>query len=344
MRIRFYNVGATVLIVVLISAVIWAVYGIRADLTVSEYSAVEVNAVGETHAAGAKSEPPEHLELEYLELADRRAFEPFERVAKLTFPSGREVTVQLRQFDWIYPPFKPSAKFSESYDALVEAANNGDIPSARYIGDRLRHCQNAFSDRASLDNAISVLKDKRIVTYPPGSWREDEVLSSSADLTPLIAGLERRFGACEGISNDQKRNASLWSSRAAAEGDYFATRDLISADRNSKRSLELWQELLDAGYSMPFQEMAAYFFRQSNSTDGRPDYFQSYAHLFAHSKLKETSFAYKNGFDKVYDHEGLIALGDLLSAQERMQAEELAADMIENNPNCCIVWRLEKTE
>jgi hypothetical protein len=185
------------------------------------------------------------------------------------------------------------------------------------------------------------LEQDNLLTYPETANRSAEEVHEGLDQTRQVESLIRRFEVCQGISEEQRHSAIDWSYLAASQGDFFAARDIIETQGFTPDSFKIWEAAWSEGYSMALEEMVYYWINGIVPTQNEEAaLFNSYAHLYAFSKLKEASFADPSQFNDAGGNSWADGLGAMLSAARQEEAQELAADIIESNENCCIMWSL----
>jgi hypothetical protein len=152
--------------------------------------------------------------------------------------------------------------------------------------------------------------------------------------------LSKAFDFCEGISAELRQDYKSWAEMAAYSGDYFGIRFLTEELGPGQESHELWKVAWGQGHINAATATILYFRHgHSDQSTGQPDYVQTYAWQLVRNKVYDAAFSYSSR-PISQRSEGMAAALDAtagyLTPHEQREAENLAADILEANPNCCI--------
>ncbi len=266
--------------------------------------------------------------------------------ATVEFPNQASVPIVLRKLHREMPNVERKDTISEMYGPLVEAANNGNIASARFLGKALRSCISAFPTQAKLDAAISILRNDGVRTY--GDERESVQLNHGVDISGMEQVMRRQFELCMGITKEQADSAIDWSRSAAERGDYSALRDVVKFLGETNESFNLWHQAWNQGHVTAAQELVYYYrYGVGLDNDAGPDHYLAYLYQLIVIKiqsLEHGSTATVPGspgrlISDEYES-ALTAMVGLLGPGEQQKAEAEAARILADNKNCCLVRRL----
>jgi hypothetical protein len=265
------------------------------------------------------------------------------RIRSIVFDNGREVQVQLKQRVDQLAYFAPTAQFLDLYDDLKEAALSGNGIAAVQLYSNLENCKLSYRTKSELDQAIRKLQEDHTVEWPAGT-REPHSIAPGIDHSVYVADLTERYTLCKGITNAHLSNTEQWARIAVDAGEYMGTRLLARELGKTQESFELWQAAWDAGHINAATALLLYYRRGvPDHMGGQPDYVRTYAYQLIRNKVYESAMQEEGSADagrlQAMDN-ALRATGGHLNAQEQALAEDLAADMLEANINCCFgPWR-----
>jgi len=270
---------------------------------------------------------------------------PDDILVTIEFPSGQLVDVVLHHFWPDEPPIKYNPRLVDMYNDLVVLAESGNGASARYLNQALRGCRNAFRDKPSKDAAIARLRSAGEITYPDGAEFPNQHVPVGRDIGEFIEVIEERFTNCEGVSDEQIAYAEYWRDEAIKAGDFLATRDYAAEiGVHTEAGFQIQKKLWDQGHISAVNGLGiAYRHGVPGENSGQPDYLKSYAYGYATFKLFEATARgsispnTRNRLRSI--EESLSNRGSYLTPQEQQAAIELAAEILEENKNCCLgVW------
>ena len=255
------------------------------------------------------------------------------------FDNGREVTVTLQQRPESVPYLYPTSRFIDIYDDLVLAAENGSSSAAVQLYLSLKGCQTAYSSQADLGQALAKIRDEGIIEWP-GNSRPSETVPTGLDYTQFAENLASQYAQCQGVSSDQAFDIEQWARIAVDVGDYMGTRLLVEEIGPSQESFELWQNAWEQGHINAATGLLLLYRKGvPEHLNGQPDYIQTYAYQLVRNMMYEAASeysSYSNSNRLQAMDNALRGTGGFLTPQEQAEAENLAADLMESNANCCI--------
>lgn len=228
-------------------------------------------------------------------------------------------------------------QLKDIYAQLVELAKSGDSSAAYGLSRWLNECRYAHSTQAELDGAIARLLEEGLVTYPVSAPPPRSMATNDPNAE---AALVQTFRFCDGITAEQRAGASAWLELGTGRGDLLALRaraqQLSPTQEEFFRShLALWEQHGDMS-ALP--ALAAMYMR---GISGAPqDYVRAYAYQLIQFKLNE--YAYR---DSVFPshraalqsmESSLAAIASYLTPDQTSKAVALAAQLVRQNPNCCV--------
>lgn len=225
------------------------------------------------------------------------------------------VPIRLHRIAIVHPPYQPTDRLVDQYDALARVATEGNAPAARMLHRALLGC------RRLLD------------------WEAKHSGKAQSERQP-----DDPIKYCDGLSKEQLDEAPAWAQLSAENGDYLGREDWAAVLRRSGRiqeSLEVGQALWRDGYYSSLA-LLTILYQMETPTPNKPDYVLAYAHHFALLKLMEaihdpTSPARRSHLIAMEQHRQW--LGGKLSPQQQQRAEQLAVELLSGSPTCCIGLR-----
>ena len=265
------------------------------------------------------------------------------RDLSIAFGNAREVTVTLRQRPRLNPYFYPTERLIDIYFDLEEAALSGESAAAIQLYQGLKRCNNTPTSRDELDRILTRARDEGIV-----EWRTRDQAAEPAPVgfnyNSYETYLEESFMFCDGIAANQSENYLEWVRLAAESGEFWGTRFLTEELGDTEESFVLWQQAWEQGHiNAATALLLRYRAGNIEQLGGQPDYITTYAFQLIRNKITQAAQSFSanpNSSMLQAMDEALHATRGYLSPREQELAENLAADMIEANPNCCIGnWR-----
>ncbi|MEM7357998.1 MAG: hypothetical protein AAF431_02745 [Pseudomonadota bacterium] len=234
----------------------------------------------------------------------------------------------------------PSIPAEQLYDELSTSAKNGNREAALELAHELNRCRKGYSDKLSLRSAIEKLQDHGLYDSPDGLTKDFPIPQSERGF--YVSHISREFKFCEGFSQLQLLESNEWAERSAAQGNISAMDFLvrIAIDSGDVAMEYKWHKAQWDRFGFIESADSITAMLMSGATpNGKPDYKKAYAYFLVYSKLKLASLGDKN--EHYYNSlsaqfaDTNTALSSKLSANEHLESEQLAADLIESNPNCC---------
>jgi len=258
----------------------------------------------------------------------------------ITFPDGTEVNIKLINWQPDPPPFYPTEKLIDMYDALVAEAEIGNAAAARTLYEALTICEMAFSDEASYQEALSLLRQKGVRSYP-GDQHAQENIPPGLDTSHHEEMITEQYIKCQGITTRQKQNKIQWAEMAAHGGDFLAMRTMANEQGFTQEGFEWYEKGWKSGHASAADALSIWYRNGApDSAGGKPDYISSYAYLLINFKIYENVFNSSNSpqaQNRIVDMENaLLGIGGYLNPQDQVKAEELAVKLLQDNSNCCL--------
>ena len=237
-------------------------------------------------------------------------------------------------------PFEKGAVYL--YDALSKKSLDGDPVAARLLSDLVGLCNETFESEEEQLNALDVLvKERKFLTKIPG-FPEIDVSDEMFDT--VKNQLESDYELCKGLSSDKRGESVKWSRIAAEGGDFLGIDQLLNhPDVSGLEKVSLlekqWEEF---GYVQGAKGLAAVLSglsKFSSYSDVEPDPKKAYAFFLASSKIEIAQLNNIDSYKAQQKELDLNVFKDLLtsklSAQEHIEAEKLALQLIKQNSRCC---------
>jgi hypothetical protein len=251
------------------------------------------------------------------------------------FPNGESVAVTWRTLPTLetvpLPPWGPHL------NGLRDRAAKGEAQAARVLAVIARRCSEVPVDGAVLQRLVDAARRTGVIETFDHGIAERPIAMSLED--GIDVWLTRPFRACEAMAADE-RDESRWLLRAAELGDLLAR--LMLADREpdmatrAARLTALWQE----GSAMALQRLADLHRdgwndpRDSTSAEVRAFATRLAALRVMRSLPASSGNAGADAYDQA--EAGLRSRSAGLRAWEIGLAEALAAQIVRDNPNCCL--------
>lgn len=227
------------------------------------------------------------------------------------------------------------------YEKLLDRAKDEPV-AARLLSELLTRCSTTPVNRGDYDDAIKRLVDENV--HPSADLNRPRIVSDKA-VASIKADFEHDFEQCSTLSAEKRGEAESWARLAAQGGDYLglellgkapnisATERLASYEKrwtdfgDVNGALNLSGIFLGGGESLPkFEGIAA-------------DPVKAYAYFLAGTEIEVAIIERSNAAEaEQIRYENSVAeqrMTSGLSAQEHLDAESLAIELIESNPNCC---------
>jgi hypothetical protein len=241
------------------------------------------------------------------------------------------------------PYYYPTERFIDIVDDLEKAALTGESAAAIQLARTLKACQSAYRSESELELELERIRTEGTIRFTAKNL-DPQPLPAGFNYSTYEANLRRNQVLCEGLSDEQIDSRQDWLRLAVELGDYYGTRFLTAELGKTQESFELWQQAWDDGHINGVTALILYYRRGiPEHLDGRPDYVQTYSYTLIRNKIYEASDQYAeipNSDRREATHADLIGIGSHLSPHEQEEAENLAADLLEANENCCYgSWR-----
>ena len=261
--------------------------------------------------------------------------------------AGKNLTVPLvyeRRFTVNYDFSQPGV---DLFNDLSEMAKNGDALAARELGQQLDICEESIRDKKLLGEEIESIKN----SFEAGL--EDEFRFEQGnydDALNHISYIKSNFDRCESIGFDKINQKIEFYETASELGDYEATA-LLAAEFSEnddwenfhKVNLELWNE-----YGDPTALSSLFPLYSSGTITPPAEILQNHSpQVITHAMNLAFSEFYYASIELQYpdDISNILPRSDIdfslsetsqnLSPSDHLTAEEIANELLENNPNCC---------
>lgn len=293
--------------------------------------ATAVPAVAPTNRAGETKREP---------LRVRSSFVPASWDATIEFPDGTEVDIRMITWQPDPPPVAGWQNLLDVYDLLVEEAEAGNAAAAWALYRGLQYCEESFTDRASYQLALNLLRSERVRIYPSGE-QSKQLIEPGEAMQFHEQDLLERFQQCEGVTRDHQQNRIQWAEMAAHNGSFQAMREMAHHHGYTPEGLR-WHELgWQQGHVSAADAISVFLQRgASDPENGQADYFRAYAYLYLNYKVYAEAMSLSQSpatMNRIVSMENTVRnLGGYLTPQEQAAAESLAARLLAENENCCL--------
>lgn len=266
---------------------------------------------------------------------------PVVAIVRIEFGNGEIFDVPLKTHSPDLPNLPLQGIVAADYDVLAAAANNGDGAAARHLHRTLRVCEAAFRESEAFESAIKDFKRTGVLYYPDGSHEEVPRGLSPLDLESMARD---NFRLCDGVTDAQIEESDEWARVSAEAGDFLGMRDYARVvGYETDEGVSLYQDIWNLGYVSAAESLSIFYGEgYPSETSGRPDYVRSYAYLLITKKVytaallrhEQPSGQAANRI-KIMD-DIVMGKAGYMTANQIAEAKEIAADLVKNNPNCCI--------
>jgi len=231
---------------------------------------------------------------------------------------------------------------SIAYHELVERAHNGDLDAAHSLFRLLRNCREfSYRSKSDLEAAVLQLYQEHAVPSPTGeqqvslSTNVSSELGEATDLVEEERWLRKLYSQCDGVSDEQLREAEDWLRFAGENGSLPALRELTVSLPRGQEKFDYFEMAWEGGDIFGLFNMA--FLRTTGWNGQERDLVQAYAGYLLFEKLMEASGT-PRGYERWLDsaREQIEASQRLLQEEELADAIDLADEMLSANSQCCV--------
>lgn len=251
------------------------------------------------------------------------------------------ITVSEIELNSFTLPAKPAGYL---YDKLSERALGDDPVAARLLSGFITRCNEVFNSKEEHEAAMTNLKEKG--EYPSANPRFAGIKVEAEMLAQVEQHFNKEFDACLGLTPDQKNESSRWARIAAENGDFLGIEQLINdptVDAEERLGLleRQWSDFGFAGGATGVAAVLSGLSKFSAYEGVEPDPKKAYAYFIVSSKI-EIALAESLGSSRVSQissEHGVFEslLTAKLTPAEHLEAEQIAAELIRSNENCCTV-------
>ena len=270
------------------------------------------------------------------------------------YVGGEAIFVDFKELDVKFFVLDPKINAATLYEKLSVKALDGDPVAARLLAQELAKCNSLklAEDHQRITSIKTMYEEKQYMKRQGEGYSYNLVDGEIRNLSLNPASLERmenRYAKqkkhCEGLTVSQQNESRMWAERAAEKGDFLAMNFLMSdayADAQDKYAWakKLWSE---KGSIEALQTMWDIHYYGADSEDGgfQPSKMKAYAYYLAAGELEYAAGNESNQFNlpnirTEFDTSKAIISAEL-SADEHLEAERYAAELISSNPNCCYI-------
>ncbi|MBL8270974.1 hypothetical protein [Steroidobacter sp.] len=262
---------------------------------------------------------------------------PVTRPGLVEMPDGEQIEVMLKPMPRGTPlGIELSDRLKDDYGPLRAMAEAGNAGAAMMLYDELERCREAFTTEASLNEALTRLKRDRVLIYRSANKKPQPIGQSSDPEQVAQSFLIKPAKRCAGTTDAQIAESPQWLERAAEGGDMRARLAWGQAKFGTPEAVTDFTQLWNEGNLYALQSLQMALLRLP---DPATDYAYIYAYNLIELKLYEAAAATDRS--RSYNFQ-LQVLGErsnylqgFLNPQETTRANEIAAFLLRNNPNCC---------
>lgn len=235
----------------------------------------------------------------------------------------------------------------QSYDELRTLAESGDAQAAVALARRLKLCDffaGAAKTDAEIDAAIEEMRRSyKVPAYRDGVPEMMDFINHPDSLDSQIDNYEKYARTCSTVTLQQRDEWQDWANRALATGIAdLPVQNLMLESMTEDDFLRFVSDIWNAGEPTALFSLSAIHHKAYWEAHDAAARTRAYAYDLASFMLMKD---YYDEFDVPLDQRGLGTLeGDLVDQRRRMhayevrEAEKLAREIIEKNPNCCLAW------
>ena len=256
----------------------------------------------------------------------------------IQFDNGRQIAVELKNRTGQPFYFEPTEKFVDMYVALEQAALSGEATAATQLYMHLKACSTVPETEEAMSQVLLRISEDGLMPNRKGDGLEPT--PEGFDYEVYAQRLDKAFRFCEGISAEQRQDYKAWAEMAAYSGDYFGIRFLTEELGPGPESYKLWKIAWSQGH-INAATASIIHFRHGywDQSTGQPDYVQTYAWQLIRNKVYDAAYGFASRPIPQRSEAmaaALDATAGYLTPHQQREAENLAADLLEANPNCCI--------
>ena len=264
-------------------------------------------------------------------------------IGRLTIGS-ETINVVFKQFQHKYIFLDPLLSANDVYDDLSEKALAGDAIAARTLANELEKCGASFSTNEEYLSQLKLLKDENIYSTPNRKF--DNFKIAPEGMKSFLAQIKTDYDYCEGLSKEKRSESNKWLSMAAENRDFLAmdrlsTMPSLNPELRHGTLENAWQEF---GNKSSAIGLGMYYMGTQYSGDNnllKPNPIKAYAYLLVGSQLELSSLSIVDPYNssnreaEIQQKLSVLSADLNLSAQQQEDAEILAMELLETNPNCC---------